>query len=224
MIIKQQRGRSMPTVDQILAGLRAIANTWQPLSIIWHFYFACFAVALICSARPLKRTCGILLSLPLLSVSLVAWLSQNPFNGIVYALISFLLIYVSLRLPCENVRIAPMRAMIPGMVMIIFGWIYPHFLNTSSLLSYLYAAPIGVIPCATLSIVIGFALVLSNLESRALTLILGIAGLFYGLTGVLQLHVTIDWILLIGAVTLLSFSFIKKKVFHQIKLISGQSK
>jgi hypothetical protein len=200
----------MPTVEQILLGLKDVANNWRPLAIFWHAYFAALMIVLMTGFRPSKRLAGLLLGLPLLSVSLVAWASSNPFNGIVYALIGILFIYFSTRLPREKVQIAAGRMMIPGVILFLFGWAYPHFLNTSSFLPYLYSAPTGLIPCATLSIVIGLFLILNNLGSRALSLILGLSGLFYGTTGVFQLKVSIDLILLLGAITAVIAAFVRK--------------
>lgn len=201
----------MPTSEQILAGLREIVNSWQALAIFWHVYFAAIAVALILGARPPRRIAGLVLALPLLSVSIIAWASSNPFNGIIYALISILFIYFSARLLRGNVQIAQLWIMMPGIILFLFGWVYPHFLDTSSFLPYLYSAPTGLIPCPTLSIVIGLLLVLNGLDSRALSLILGFAGLFYGVTGVAQLGVMLDWVLLAGASLLVVFAFARRR-------------
>lgn len=200
----------MPTVEQILVGLKIIVNTWWPLAAFWHIYFAVIVVELIFGARPSKRISGILLALPILSVSVVAWISSNPFNGIIYALIGILMIYFSIKLPKGKVQIAPFIVLVPGIVIFIFGWLYPHFLDTSSWFTYLYTAPSGLIPCPTLSIVIGLTLILNRLNSRALSLILGIAGLYYGLTGVVQLGVTIDLVLLVGAILIFVLAFARK--------------
>lgn len=190
----------MPTVEQILLRLGEIANNWRLLAIFWHAYFAVYMIAVILGIRPPKRLAGLLLALPLLSVSTAAWASANPFNGIIYALVGILFIVFSVGLPRQDVQMAPLWIMIPGIILFVFGLVYPHFLETSSFLPYLYSAPIGVIPCATLSIVIGFFLILNGLGSRALSLILGLSGLFYGITGVAQLRVSLDWVLLLGAV------------------------
>jgi hypothetical protein len=102
------------------------------------------------------------------------------------------------------VRVAPAGFLFPGLALFAFGWAYPHFLDSVSFLPYLYRAPTGLIPCPTLAIVIGLALVLDGLGSRALCLALGVAGLFYGVTGVVRLGVVIDWTLLLGAAVLLA--------------------
>ncbi len=198
----------MPTTEQILNSLIEIANTWRALAAFWHAYFAAVAVVLIFGVRFSKHLAGILLLLPLISVSVIAWLYMNPFNGLIFALISSLVLYFSLRMPREKIQIAPLWKVIPGIFLFLFGWIYPHFIsNTSSFLFYVWSTPIGLIPCPTLSVVIGLALILNGLNSRALLLTLGIPGLFYGITGVFQLGVTIDWILLFGALMIVILAF-----------------
>ena len=201
----------MPSSEQILFGLKEIANNWRGVSIFWHFYFGIIMVLLLSGIRPSKQLAGLLLGLPILSVSAVAWMSVNPFNGLVFGIVGILLLIFSTRLTKEKVQFSPRWVLIPGAVIFAFGWIYPHFLDTLSFLPYLYAAPIGLIPCPTLSIVIGLALLLNGLGSRAISRILGITGLFYGITGVLQLGVAIDLVLVLGAVMILFYPFIRKK-------------
>jgi hypothetical protein len=87
-------------------------------------------------------------------------------------------------------------------MMVVFGLIYPHFLHTDSILKYLYASPAGLIPCPTLSILVGFALIYNGFGSQPMTIAIFIFGLFYGLFGVLKLAVYPDLFLLFGTITL----------------------
>ncbi len=95
--------------------------------------------------------------------------------------------------------------------MIIFGLVYPHFLNTDSFFKYLYASPAGLIPCPTLSLLIGFALLYNGFGSQSITITLIAFGLFYGIFGVLKLTVYLDLFLLFGTVTLLIKYFLIMK-------------
>ncbi len=144
-----------------------------------------------------------------LSVSSIAWLSSNPFNGIVFAFLGIIVIFISAKLPRESVQIAPLWAVIPGIIMFLFGWGYPHFLDSSSFLPYVYSAPTGIIPCPTLSMVIGSALILNGLGSRIVSLMLGISGILFGITGVVQLGVSID-VVLLGSIVILTLAFVKE--------------
>jgi hypothetical protein len=193
----------MPTAEEILSGLRSIANTWTTVAVFWHVYFAVLVGFLLSGTLPSRRVIGLLLGPPLLSVSVLAWLSGNPFNGSLFALIGGMVIVIGARLPREKVRLAQPQILITGVIFFGLGWLYPYFLETDSLLTYAYSAPIGLIPCPTLLIVTGLCLVLNGLNSRALTLVLGLAGLLYGAIGSFKLGVTIDALLMFGAVSLL---------------------
>lgn len=149
----------MPTADQILSGLRAIANSWNTIAILWHVYFGAMALVLAVGVRPSRRIAGLLLGLPLWSVSAIAWLSPNQFNGLVIAVVGIVLLLVAVKLPNDEVQIAPTWTLMSGLVLFAVGWGYPQLLNTSSYLPYLHSAPVGTIPCPTLTIVIGSALV-----------------------------------------------------------------
>ena len=96
-----------------------------------------------------------------------------------------------------------------GSFLILFGWVYPHFLGTGSWLRYLYAAPAGLIPCPTLSFTIGFALLANGFSSRGYATVLGLLGLFYGLFGTFRLGVRIDLVLVIGSLALLTLSALR---------------
>lgn len=200
----------MPNSEQILNGLSAIANQWQLLAIVWHIYFVVLAGGLALGFRPSKRTGAILLALPLLSVSILAWLTANPFNGLLFALASIALLIIAIRLPQEQIEIAPLWLAGTGMFLFLFGWLYPHFLESASFLPYLYAAPTGLIPCPTLSIVTGLSLMVGGLESRAWSVVLGGMGVFYALFGAIRLGVAIDLILLLGALLILLITFLPK--------------
>lgn len=200
----------MPAPELILNGLSDIANQWWLLAAAWHAYFAVLIGGLIFGVRPSKRVAGILLALPLLSVSVLAWTAANPFNGALLGLAGVALIALAFRLPDEPIRIAPLWVVAAGALMFVFGWVYPHFLDTFPLFAYLVAAPTGLVPCPTLSIVIGLALIAGGLDSRLWTSVLAATGLFYGLFGAMRLGVTIDIVLLLGALVALVVVFMPK--------------
>jgi hypothetical protein len=103
---------------------------------------------------PSARLVGHLLIAPLLSVSLVAWLSGNPFNGTVLAVLAATLVGTTARFSNASVRLASRAWVAAGGGFTVFGWTYPHFLRTDSWTTSLYTAPFGLLPCPTLSVVI----------------------------------------------------------------------
>ncbi len=198
----------MPSAETILAGRAKLAIDWQWLATVFHVYFAALIVLIAVGAPVSRRLAGILLSIPLVSVSAMAWVSANPFTGTLIGAAAIVLIVLSIRLPGSAVQFTSVPVVIAGFVLLAFGWVYPHFLNTGSFVPYLYSAPMGVIPCPTLSAVIGMALALGALESRPWGIVLAAVGLFYGFFGTLRLGVQIDWVLAAGAAGLLVFCLV----------------
>lgn len=193
----------MPDADYILQGLNEVTAEWPVLAVLWHLFFAGLIVALLFGWRPERRDLGLYLVLPLVSVAVVAWLHWSPFNGTVVAAIGLGLFVVSMLLGRERVTIGPVWMIVPGILLLVFGWGYPHFLDTGSWWPYLYRAPTGLIPCPTLAAVAGFSMICGAFDSRAWAWILGLGGLFYGFFGAVHLGVGIDWILAAGSALLI---------------------
>jgi len=189
----------MQSPEEILFGLRAIANDWRLLAVLWHGYFLVLVLTLVSGIRPTSRMVGFLLALPMASVSILAWVHGNPFNGTSFALTAVVLFAIAARWSGQHVKVAPVWLAAPGVLLVVFGWIYPHFVDNALPVEYLYAAPTGLIPCPTLSVVIGFTLMLSGLGSRSWCLVLAAVGLFYGVFGAARLGVMIDVVLIFGA-------------------------
>jgi hypothetical protein len=191
----------MPSPDQILAGLTAIARANPAVAIAWHVVIAIALVALARGWRPPQRLARVLIALPLASVSAFAFSSGNPFNGAVLAAGAVALIALAVT---DDDRAATRGSAVAwwiGVAMIAFGWVYPHFLAGSPV-AYLYAAPVGLVPCPTLAIAIGFALLGAAPGRRAWTVTLAALGLFYGIFGALRLGVQLDLVLVAGAIAL----------------------
>jgi hypothetical protein len=193
----------MPNAGEILNGLSAIANSWQPLAFFWHVYFGAFAASLLLASHLSKRLAGALLVPPIVSVSVLAWIDGNPFNGTAFALLSVVLALLAFRLKATPVKAASATWLAVGAFLFAFGWVYPHFLDAETAATYLYVAPLGLIPCPTLAMAVGVAIIFRGLESPAWSLTLSVAGLFYGVFGAAYLGVTLDWVLAGGALSLL---------------------
>lgn len=193
----------MPTPAEILSGLAAIARDFVFLAVVWHILLAAVVIAVILGWRPSKKLGASLSVIPLLSVSVLAWMHGNPFNGALFLIFVIVLGAIGLRLPAEKTPKAVDWWRVIGGLMILFGWVYPHFMEGGTWLKYLYAAPVGLIPCPTLSVVVGFAVMASGFASRAWSIGLAVLGMFYGVFGALRLGVRIDFILLAGALLLL---------------------
>lgn len=191
----------MPGATEILDGLSAIANQATDLAVAWHIAIAMALIALAGGWRPSQRTARLLIGMLLASVAGVAIAFGNPFNTFVFAASAMALTAMAMVGNRRVVARGSARSGGIGAAMIAFGWIYPHFLDGSAT-AYLYAAPVGLIPCPTLAVAIGFALLGNGLGSRAWSLTLAAVGLFYGLFGVVRLGVFLDIGLAGGALAL----------------------
>jgi hypothetical protein len=196
----------MPTPEEILAGLTKLTNDWWMLAVLWHFYFATVAVLVLRRAVAIRQM-GLLMGVALLCVSALAWSIGNPFNGSMFIISAGALTALSTRLPMTPITLASGWRLVTGAVMFMFGWSYPHFLEASSPLAYLYAAPTGLIPCPTLSIIVGLTLIAGGL-SRAWSLVLASLAAFYGVYGAFILGVKIDLVLAASAALLFSLALV----------------
>jgi len=202
----------MPKTEEILNGLQVIVNDYSTIAIIWHIIFYALIAALIFKRLPTNRLFGLLICVPILSVAVLAFLSGNPFNGILFSIMSILIIIFGLRISSQPVQTSQFIFMVIGILMIVFGLVYPHFIKPDSFLKYLYASPAGLIPCPTLSILIGLLLLYNGFGSQSLTLTFIVFGLFYGIFGVLKLTVSLDIFLVFGTTALLVKYFMPLKV------------
>jgi hypothetical protein len=192
----------MPSSEEILSGLTSIANEWRAVAVLWHVYVAAMLMALAIRRDLSVRVFAALLALPLLSVSALAWTSHNPFNAAVCAALALALFAIAHDLPDERLRIGPPLSVLAGVALVAFGWIYPHFLETTHWREYLIAAPLGLLPCPTLSAIAGLTLIADGHHSRAWSLTLAAATFFYAVIGVFRLGVLIDIALFAGTATL----------------------
>lgn len=191
---------------EILAALERIAVQGRPFAVGWHVVVAIAGAALLAGWRPSQRAAALWLTAPLASVAMAAVLGRSPFNAVVFAMLSLGLAVGAWRMGQRAVVAERGWPRVVAAAMIALGWCYPHFLAGEPAWSYLYAAPLGLLPCPTLSLLVGAAM-LGGVTARGWRRALAAAGLFYGAFGAFVLGVTIDTILLAGAALLLARTF-----------------
>jgi hypothetical protein len=82
-----------------------------------------------------------------------------------------------------------------GALSIAIGFCYPDFVEASPI-ARAALAPVGIVPCPTLLVGLGFLALTPAREGRALRWAAAAIGLFYGATGVFALKVNLDAALL----------------------------
>jgi hypothetical protein len=168
-------------------------------AVVWHVVLFGACVALGAGWRPSQRRAGALLAAPVASVSAAAFGHGNPFNGVVFAALALVMLGLAIRIEPRPVQRSGTVPTIIAIALIAFGWLYPHFLASRSPVIYLVAAPTGLIPCPTLSLVVGFTLLAGGFGSRAWSMVVGAVGILYGVFGVVRLGVGLDAALAAGA-------------------------
>jgi hypothetical protein len=194
----------MPHASDIVAGLTAVANDNLGTALVWHVLLGGAAASIVMGWRPSQRTVFVLLSGLPVSVSGFAFQYGNPFNGIVFALLTGLLLLNGIRTDAVVLKRQSRVAMAIGSGLLAYGWVYPHFLQSQPIFTYAFAAPTGLIPCPTLAILTGVTVLLRSGLTCNWSIVLGMAGLFYGAFGVVRLGVWLDVGLLGGALYLLT--------------------
>jgi hypothetical protein len=201
----------MPAKEEILNGLIAAANQHNYSAIAWHIIIYALLAALFAGWKPTNRFMIFFAAVLMLSASVFATLQKNIFNTVIFCLLAAVSLFYASK-GNEN-KIAGDRSWpdIAGLLLVFFGLIYPEFLNAASAVEYAYASPVGLIPCPTLCVVIGFALLYKNFLSRSWGTCMAAAGMLYGLTGVFYLGVKMDFFLLAGALLLAVNLFMSAK-------------
>jgi hypothetical protein len=188
----------MPPSSDLLAGLTQIANEGLAMAVGWHVAIAAVLLSMVMGWRPSRRTTAFGLSLPLFSVAGVAVTFGSFFNAGVFFVVAIAAMVVAASRTQAPIHRPTWHVVVLGAAMVAFGWVYPHFLIDRPLTAYLYAAPVGLVPCPTLALVLGATLLCGGL-GRPWAVVLAATSAFYGLFGVFRLGVFLDLGLLLGA-------------------------
>ena len=191
----------MPPAETVLSWATNVANDWRWLAISWHLALGLLLIAASCLRVP-QRLVARLLLLPIVSVAVLAWLSGNPFNGLMFTVVAALLVRATRDLPWSGATRAAPGWRLAGGALMAFGWFYPHFLITDTWGAYAYASPFGLLPCPTLFVVVGWTLAAGAFRSVNWSALVAAAGVVYGAIGVFTLGVVLDVWLLVGAALL----------------------
>ncbi|MCK7460673.1 MAG: hypothetical protein MZU84_00590 [Sphingobacterium sp.] len=182
----------MPKTDEILNGLQKIVNDYSLVAIIWHLVFYALLAALLFKWLPTNRDIRTADLYPCAFGCHTGFHVGESVQRDAFSILAVLGVIFGLKATGQPVQTSQLVFMIIGILMIVFGLVYPHFIDAGSIVKYLYASPAGLIPCPTLSVIIGFLLLYNGFGSQSITLTLIVFGLFYGIFGVLRLGVYLD--------------------------------
>jgi hypothetical protein len=192
----------MSTPETIIASLNLMANHGRGVAAIWHISVLMALIGIVSGWRPSRRIVALALSMPLFSVGAVGWHHLNVVFGSVFTVLPIVLALVARQVRPEGPGRPPRWALGLGIATAIYGLVYPNYLD-GAFLWYLYAAPMGVLPCPTLAFAIGVALVIDDIGSRAWPLLLAVTGLAFAILALVTLRAWLDLGLILGAAGLL---------------------
>lgn len=182
--------------------------------MLWHVALAAAFVSLGLGWRPSERLAGCLLSLPLGSAALVALAFGHPLEATFLGLAAMaLLALAATRMSHAPCALGSTPISILGFGLVELGWVYPLFLQDAPAI-YLIAAPVGTLPCPTLTTLVGLALIGHGLGDRAWATVLALVGLLYGLFSSVYVGVALDTILSIGSLALLGVAWSRGYAAH----------
>ncbi|MGE5180636.1 MAG: hypothetical protein ACM31C_01175 [Acidobacteriota bacterium] len=185
----------MPTSSAIIELTTRMAQELTWLGLAWHVGILMVVASLLTAWRPSQRAGAWLLVGPPLSVGLAAIAYASPFNALAFLLLALVLGFAARRRDVAPVAGTPRWAIALGILLIAYGFVYPHFLPVAIAI---FASPIGVVPCPTLAVLAGFTLVAGGFGSRAIPAALTAWTAFYALFGIFVLDVPLDVGLLVA--------------------------
>lgn len=92
----------MPADEAVLAWAASVANDWRWLAISWHVALAVLLIA-VSRSRVSERLVALLLLFPIASVAVLAWLSWNRFNGLMFTIVTALLARSAMHVPRSGI-------------------------------------------------------------------------------------------------------------------------
>lgn len=185
----------MPSPELILDGLSRVSHVWISVAVLWHLVVLVALGALLPEIRVRQRLGATLLTLPLLSVAAAAVYARLWFNAVVFVTLFAALFAFARVMPDDRIHTGTRWITVVGMAGVLYGLFYPHFLPDQPAYVYAVAAPFGLVPCPTLATLMGFTLLADGFSSRVWSLVLGVAGMFYGIVGTAWLDVQLDVVL-----------------------------
>ena len=108
------QGMIMPPTVVVLDSLAKIAAEWRWLAIAWHVAAVVAASVLIVKPARRQRAVAGIVTLPLISVSALAWWSGTRLNGAMFAALTAALLVDASRVEDRPLRFASAMLLIAG--------------------------------------------------------------------------------------------------------------
>ncbi len=179
--------------QEIFTRLQQIAIEKQDASATVHIIFFVVVVFGIAIRRIREPLFAAFIAFVSMSAAIVAITHRLTPNIIVFVLYVILIGRAYLRRKLNFAFMSlPLADRFFGVVALIFGFWYLHWVGPPVALTALYYSPIGILNCPTMLTVTGFLILTSQPRSRGLEAFVGISTLYFGLFGIIKLGAWVD--------------------------------
>ena len=186
------------TPQEIINTLSNAADSAKLFSLAMHIIFA----LILASGLIFKGARNILffmfIALIMLSATAVSIVFRLVPNIIVFGLLFVLVLRAflqdKLNFDFQNLSRADL---IFGIVALVFGFWYFHWVHEPILLNALVFSPLGMLNCPTLLTATGFLILSSKPHSELLEASLAVSTLYFGFFGIMRLNAYIDVVLIL---------------------------
>lgn len=194
----------MKTPEEITITLQNVSRAVQSYSLLIHILF----VVVILLGLFIKKIRNILFSMFIAFLSLsVTFISVKYMiipNIIIFGMFFVLIVhaYLEKNLNFDFKNSMPIN-LVFGILGLVFGFWYLHWVDSPILLNALIFSPIGTLNCPTMVTICGFLCLSKKPRSTILEVTVALITLYFGFFGIFRLGAYIDVVLIICALFLI---------------------
>ena len=184
--------------------LEEVAADLRAYSAVIHHVFIVVIVAGLFAEKLRKLLFPAFIACLSLSATIIAVRYRILPNIIVFGLFLVWIIraYTVGRLNFDFHRMTPVN-IIFGVIGLVFGFWYPHWVESPIIINAMLYSPLGGVNCPTMATICGFLCLTSPPRSAILEATVALATLYFGFFGLFKLNAYIDVILIICALFLI---------------------
>ncbi len=215
----------MKTPEEITTLLTRVTSELTLFSAFVHLLFLVVVAVGLLFKKIRNISFFLFIAFLSLSATIISTIYMILPNILIFATIFVLIIsaYLKKELNFELEEIQPINKYF-GILGLIFGFWYLHWVETPIWLNALLYSPLGAINCPTLVTICAFLCLTVKPRSMALEFVTALITLYFGFFGIFRLGAYVDVILIVCSLFLiirLSSSFTDKGIFEKVIVENG---
>jgi hypothetical protein len=194
----------MRTPEAITATLETVSKETKSYSAFVHFLFLAVIGLGLFVAKIRNAVFSLFIAFLSLSATVVAVKYGIAPNVIVFGMFFVFIVhaYLTKRLNFNLGGISPVNLLL-GILGLVFGFWYPHWVESPVWLNAFLYSPLGSLNCPTMVTICGFLCLSEEPRSRILETTVAVITLYFGFFGILRLGAYVDVALILCALCLL---------------------